>query len=50
MLERLATVLGRERIIAREKFLNAAVLVAFYSEGGEPYLLFEKRATSRPGK
>lgn len=44
MLDRLAQVLGRETIIARHKYLNAAVLVAFYEEAGELYLVFEKRA------
>jgi coenzyme A diphosphatase NUDT7 len=44
MLDRLAQVLGRETIIARHKYFNAAVLVAFYEEAGELSLVFEKRA------
>jgi 8-oxo-dGTP pyrophosphatase MutT (NUDIX family) len=46
MLDRLQGVLGREEIIARHKYFNAAVLVAFYEEAGELYLVFEKRARS----
>jgi coenzyme A diphosphatase NUDT7 len=44
VLDRLESVLGREEIIARHKYRNAAVLVTFYEESGELYLVFEKRA------
>jgi coenzyme A diphosphatase NUDT7 len=44
VLDKLKGALGREEIIARHKYLNAAVLVAFYEEAGELYLVFEKRA------
>ena len=44
MLDRLEQVLDRETIIARHKYFNAAVLVAFHERGGELYLVFEKRA------
>lgn len=44
MLDRLRKALERETIIARHKYFNAAVLVAFYEEAGELYLVFEKRA------
>ena len=44
MLDKLESVLGREEIIARHKYRNAAVLVVFYEESGELYLVFEKRA------
>jgi coenzyme A diphosphatase NUDT7 len=44
VLDQLAHLLGRETIIARHKYLNAAVLVAFYEAEGELFLVFEKRA------
>jgi coenzyme A diphosphatase NUDT7 len=44
VLEQLGQVLGRETIIARHKYFNAAVLVSFYEEAGGLYLVFEKRA------
>ena len=44
MLEKLEQALGREMIIARHKYFGAAVLVAFYEQAGELYLVFEKRA------
>jgi coenzyme A diphosphatase NUDT7 len=44
VLDQLAHLLGRETIIARHKYLNAAVLVAFYERAGELCLVFEKRA------
>jgi 8-oxo-dGTP pyrophosphatase MutT (NUDIX family) len=44
MIDRLSDVLGREEIIARQKYFNAAILVALYEEAGELYLVFEKRA------
>jgi len=44
VLEHLQSTLNRETIIARHKYFEAAVLVAFYEQAGELYLVFEKRA------
>jgi 8-oxo-dGTP pyrophosphatase MutT (NUDIX family) len=44
VLDRLKKALDRETIIARHKYFSAAVLVAFYKQAGELYLVFEKRA------
>jgi 8-oxo-dGTP pyrophosphatase MutT (NUDIX family) len=44
VLDRLQSALDRETIIARQKYFSAAVLVAFYEQAGELYLVFEVRA------
>jgi 8-oxo-dGTP pyrophosphatase MutT (NUDIX family) len=44
VLDKLRGYLNRDVLIARAKYRQAAVLVAFYEKDGELYLVFEKRA------
>ena len=44
MLDKLRDSLNRDVLIARSKYRQAAILVAFYEKDGELYLVFEKRA------
>ena len=45
MFTLLHEIVNRDQIIGREKFIAAAILVAFYQQDGELYLVFEKRPT-----